>query len=549
MKYTVKYILCGLALMLGMTACVQNLDVTPKDPSINTEFEQDAIFTKIYATLANTGQQGPDGNGDVDDIDEGTSAFYRMFWELNEFPTDEGWWIYGDPGVTDLRPIAWTSTNTLVAGIYYRLYFNITLCNHFLEKASDEGQGAQQKAEVRLLRALNYSYLLDMFGSVPFTDKVNAEKKPQYSRAQLYEWLETELLDLENVLPDTRVNDYRVDKVAAQMILARIYLNAEIYTGTAQWDKAAEYAKKVIDSPYKLHTTSLGGIYTPYQELFMGDNHRVIGGNDGEGIINVYQDGVQAQTWGGSGFVICGMRDQATMLPYGSSDSWTCFRSSPELIAKFVDLTTAGTIKENEFDMPSVLKDDRAIFCSGNTGVATAEWRLTGTMSGGAEDAFFDCWSIAKWTGRYIDIAKDAIGEAVVGHEADFPDTDIPLIRVAEAYLTYAEAVFRGGAAQGMTAEDAVKALRDRAHNTEAFTLSNDFLLDEWCREFYCEGRRRTDLVRFGKFAGETADYNWEGRGGAKSGEAAKSLDKKYNVFPLPESDVVAGNLDQVDGY
>jgi hypothetical protein len=106
--------------------------------------------------------------------------------------------------------------------------------------------------------------------------------------------------------------------------------------------------------------------------------------------------------------------------------------------------------------------------------------------------------------------------------------------------LSYAEAVFRGGKAVNGTAEDAVKALRARANNTQAFTLSESFLLDEWAREFYYEGRRRTDLVRFGKFTGPTADYQWEGRGDLESGKAAKQIDAKYNVYPVPESDIVA---------
>ena len=112
--------------------------------------------------------------------------------------------------------------------------------------------------------------------------------------------------------------------------------------------------------------------------------------------------------------------------------------------------------------------------------------------------------------------------------------------------------VWQGNAVNG-TAENAIKALRDRAHNTQAFTLSESFLLDEWQREFYAEGRRRTDLVRFGQFAGETATLNWEGRGGANSGDAPKSIDKKFNIFPLPLADVTANDnlagINEANGY
>jgi len=112
-------------LLLGLVAftfasCVQDLDVVPKDPNNIQYFDQNGVFTKIYATLALTGQNGPDGNGDVEGIDEGVSAFVRMIFELNEFPTDEGWWIWGgDAGMPDLRVISWTAVNPLVSGIYY----------------------------------------------------------------------------------------------------------------------------------------------------------------------------------------------------------------------------------------------------------------------------------------------------------------------------------------------------------------------------------------------------------------------------------------------
>ena len=556
MKNLGKYLLCVAVSVFGLTSCVQDLDVEPRDENKIMDFNQDAIFSKCYATLALTGQQGPAGSGDVDDIDEGTSAFIRMVWELQEFPTDECWVGWNDPGLPEIRTMQWNSLNQLVQGLYYRFYFNITLCNHFLENAKSDysADAPNQIAEVRFLRALNYYYLLDMFGSVPFADKVNAEKKKQLTRAELYAWLENELLQVEGLLPETRANDFRVDKYAAKMLLARMYLNAEVYIGTPAWDKAAQYAKQVIDGPHKLHTTSLGGIYTPYQEMFMGDNYRVMGGANGEGLLNIYQDGVYAQCWGGSTFLVAACRDKSVYVNPGTSEGWAGFRCSPEFVAKFIPVDQTEFTLYNEFDMPGILKDDRAILCSVlNTGVAVVHPDTTITTADsirtrGNMGDFYNGWSMLKWTGRYI---ENALGEdiTVQPHNSQFPDTDVPFMRVGEAYLTYAEAVFRGAPAAGMSAEDAVKALRDRAHNAEPFQLSEQFLLDEWSREFYAEGRRRIDLVRFGKFAGPTADYHWEGRGGKTSAEGLVSLDKKFNVYPIPESDIVAGGLTQTEGY
>ena len=161
MKYT-KIFLATL-LGIGMTAC--SLDRTPLDPNTDTNFNKDAVFAKCYATFGTTGQKGPDGNGDVDGIDEGTSSFYRMFWELNEFCTDEGWWIWNDVGLADIRTQTWSASNDLVYGLYSRLNFDITLCNSFLDKTAEytDPETLAQRAEVRVLRAIRFYCLLDLF--------------------------------------------------------------------------------------------------------------------------------------------------------------------------------------------------------------------------------------------------------------------------------------------------------------------------------------------------------------------------------------------------
>ena len=542
---TIKKSFLLLALVaFTFASCVQDLDVVPNDPNNIQYFDQNGIFTKIYATLATTGQTGPDGNGDVEGIDEGVSAFVRMIFELNEFPTDEGWWIWdGDAGMPDLRVISWTSVNPLISGIYYRLYFDISLCNHFLEYAKADGAGAAQIAEVRFIRALNYYYLLDMFGSVPFALEVSDKAKPQYTRVELFNWLETELKELESALPAQRLSDYRVDKVAAELLLARMYLNAEVYTGEARWADAEKYADMVINSRYQLHMTSAEGNYSAYQEIFMGDNHRFVGGA-GEGILNIYQDGIMTRCWGGARFMCSAFRD-ANYNYFGISDTWSCFRTSPEFVAKWVDLETAATIYKDEFAMPALLGDDRAIMRSVNAG-SNDTCLLSGPANNGK---FYECWSVLKWTGRYS--TQKQGGENVAGHSPEWPDTDIPFMRVAEAYMTKAEAMY-------MQKKDADAlslintTIRARAHAKPLTSLDKGVLCDEWSREFYCEGRRRIDLVRLGFFAGPEADangYSWEGRGSAKSGEAFVPLDKKYNIFPLPASDVQVQSLKQAEGY
>lgn len=573
MKYT-KIFFAAL-LGIGMTAC--SLDRTPLDPNTDTNFNKDAVFAKCYATFGVTGQIGPDGNGDVDGIDEGTSSFYRMFWELNEFCTDEGWWIWNDVGLADIRTLTWSSSNDLVYGLYSRLNFDITLCNSFLDKTTEytDDETLAQRAEVRMLRAINFYYLLDMFYTVPFSLTVSPNKPMPITRPELFTWLETECKELESdpyiIQAGQRTNKYRVDQACAWFLLMRLYLNAEVYNesslgkrdGEPRYADAKKYAKFLIDSSYQLHgfdkateqaidlakeRTADHVYYSAYQQLFMGDNDN--NGAQDEAIFMIYQDAIHSQNWGGSRFLVSAMRD-ANYVPFGSSDTWSCFRSSPEFVYYWVDQSKASTISLNEYQMPVALGDDRAIMASKTT--AGKKMSLTGNE---AAD-FYASWSVLKFTGVYStsetttlkDVnGNDSIVEAPwtwaspVG-EPKWPDTDIPLFRLAEAYLTYAEACIRTG--EPALAVKYINHLRRRANAPEVTTLDDNALLTEWAKEFWCEGRRRTDLIRFGQFAGAFSTKTWEGH---KAGK-----DAKYNVYPIPAKDVTANEnlkgLNEEIGY
>ena len=539
---------------LGMASCVQDLNTTPIDKHSTTGFNQDALFTKIYATLATTGQQGPAGSADVAGADEGVSGFYRVMWELNEFPTDEGWWIWGDPGVGEARTMEWNGDNALVKMLYDRFIIVIMYCNHFIYNAAldvSDAKGQQQLAEVRFIRALNYWYMLDMFKYSPYLDEQKKQEMtlkgqtyyPEFkSRPELYDWLQRELRVLvgdtidaageypaQVELPDNRLQLYRIDKTAAWLLLARLYLNAEVYTGTPQWAKAKDAADHAISGPYSLYTQEKmcpdGTRFSAYQQLFMGDND--VNGAQKEAVLLIYQDGNYCQSYCGSPFVIASNRDVG-MTPWGCSMSWKCFRSSPELVYKFVNQNVAESMKFNEYEMPIQVGDDRAIFCSYVEG-NTYKWKLTG---GSASD-FYACWACPKFTAVYS--TADSLGQ-VSGSHSEWADTDIPFMRIAEAYLTKAEAMFRLGDVNGAkTLID--NSIRARAKAVPLDNLTEAKLCDEWCREFWGEGRRRTDLVRFNRFAGPKADensYQWEGRAGATS---YKSMEEKWNWFPIPSDD------------
>lgn len=111
-------------------------------------------------------------------------------------------------------------------------------------------------------------------------------------------------------------------------------------------------------------------------------------------------------------------------------------------------------------------------------------------------------------------------------------------------YLTRAEAKFRlSGDPQ--QAYDDIKVLRDRAGASTPATITERYIIDEWCREFYMEGRRRSDLVRFGLFTGD--EYVWDFKGGVAEGRGVESY---FNVYPIPADDINGNeNLTQNPRY
>ena len=535
-KLNILLITCIAA--LGFTSCVQDLNTEPINPNVVQTFDQDRIYYKIYAGIGTSGQVGPDGNGDLDG-NEGYSVFYRCIFVHNEFPTDCGWWIWRDAGVTDLNEMSWTSENEFTELLYNRMSFNVTTCNHFLDntEGKTDDKTVRQRAEVRFMRCLNYYYLLDFFGNPPFTMTVSADKPKQIEggRPALFRWVLNELLAAEDYL-DEKTEVYRVNANAARLLIARLCLNAKVYDPEEKYmtwehalDTAALYAKKVMDN----------GKYTlteHYAEMFMGDNDHNRGAC--EVIFAIPQDGDYIRSWGATSYLVC-MTRAAGMLPWGSTDKWECFRTSPEMVNVFLNGKNASTIKADETQMPALLGDDRAILC--NQAFADTEKPDSVTYKadfiGGAkygEGTFTNCWAMCKWTGCYSD-------GRTTGKHTQFVDTDVPLFRVAEAYMTYAEAMYRKG--NSTEALNTLNELRDKRHcETTLTTVDDDILLDEWLREFYCEGRRRVDLIRFGQFCGPTATKEWEGH---KVGK-----DAKYIVYPIPNKDIVANpNLIQNAGY
>ena len=458
----------------------------------------DSLYSIIFDRLVQTGSIMPSGQGDIQAFDEGSTGFYRSIWALNEYPADGGWWLWSDPGVADLQNCTWTSENSIARGAYLRMLYNLNLQNTYLAKATEWNMRPEEQAQVRFVRALTAWYLLDLFNESHFTTEPNIDCTTWISRQNLYAWLENELIDLTTVLPQTRTNLYQVDADAAKMLLARLYLNAEVYTGTAQWESAAQYAQQVMNGHHPLHATS-SGVYSPYQELFMGNNDA--NGAAEEVLFMLKQDGLTAYSYSGSLFLILATRNYGNMPDYNLSlGGWQCWRAGYRLLQAFASDAQLESQKGTEYSMPAALGDDRALFYADNN-------YPTPSMTNMYNDGFEKTWSVNKFTNRYSVDPMD--GPYTAGSSASWADTDLPLMRSAEAWLTYAEAQFRLGNAA--VALNAITQLRARANASALTNITLDIILDEWMREFHTEGRRRVDLVRFHQFASPDATRTWEG--------------------------------------
>jgi ragB/susD domain protein len=540
MKKYIKHSVFGVILALSLSACMKDLDQEPIDPDSFTEkdvfknaTEAKGALAKIYASLSLTGQKGPSGDGDIAGADEGSTGYTRMQFYLQVASTDEAIIRWSDAGVPDFHNMSWTPANTFNNAYYNRLGQQIAFANSFIDNAqalASDPEVGYYIAEARFIRAYAYYNVIDAFGKAPLVTSSKADLKPaQNTRAELFNFVESELKDLEGKLKAARANEYgRVDVVAAQALLARLYLNAKVYIGQDKYTDCITYAKKVIASSYSLNTTDANNNGTAYDELFLADNNS--NGAQNEFIFLASFDGLNTKTYGGTAFIIHGATGgNMNASSLGINDGWSGLTAPKEFVNKF------EVSARNSNNEPTAWKDKRAMFYTDGQTYENTDLKDF-TKSGYAITKFKNITST---------------GAAGKDPEKKFTDTDLPLIRLAEVYLTYAEAVLRGGTGgDRATALGYINQLRTRAYgnasgNIADSNLTLDFILDERARELYWEGLRRTDLIRYGKFTGGA--YLWSFKGGAASGVAVPDY---RNLYPIPQDARTANeNLTQNTGY
>ncbi len=523
------HLLTGFLAVLVFASCAKKLDLYPPNDLTPANTYASAagyksVLAKVYGGLATTGNAGPAGASDIQGLDEGSqSPFIRGFFNCQELPTDEAIVSWDDQTIKSFHGLSWTSSDPFLLGMYARPIYNITISNEYLREATDEklssrgisGNDAsdikKSRAEVRFLRAFNYWAMMDLFGKSTFiteADVIGTALPRQINRAELFTYIEGELKAIDTELAPAKTIEYgRVDQAAAWALLARIYLNAAVYTGTARYADAITYAKKVIGAGYVLRPN--------YPNLFLADNDK----QKDEFIYAINCDGLRTQSYGNTTFFVHAAAGD-NHNDYGVGGGWYGYRTTRAFTSLFSDLT--GNT------------DQRALF----TNLANPDITNVGIFMQGTH------------VRKFRNIRSDGLPTS--DPRRDFSDVDFPVFRLAEMYLIYAEAHLRGGAGgDAVTALDYINKLRDRAYgNTSgritAFPVNPlQFVLDERGRELYWEGHRRTDLIRYGLLT--TGTYLWPWKGGVSSGTA---VDPKYNLFPIPATNRTANpNLEQNPGY
>jgi starch-binding outer membrane protein, SusD/RagB family len=534
--------------VLIISSCLKDLDVKPLNKSVvltgnlaDDPNNMKQALGKIYASFIISGQGDNNGGTDITPGDPNFNITARALWNCQEITTDEAICGWTDVGITDFNTQTWTPTNPFITALYQRLGLTITYANDYIgnTNGSSDPDIKRYNAEARFLRALAYYYYMDLFGNPPFTtdaDGVGIFFPKQIKRDKLFTYIESELHDIQNLLGEPGYSYPQADKGSCWMLMARMYLNAKVFTksdenpdGTEMWDSCKVYCDKVIDcGAYSLATN--------YRQNFCADNDYP---QNPEMIFAFAEDGTFTQGYGGTTFIIESCSD-ATYLSakiyHGLKENtnWNGNRARIQFLNVLIDtLATYGNVPIPASDTIFAQCKDKRIFLKMKLSMDIPSPGSSGDYGIG----------VYKFTARKSN--DDTTG---IHYNTFYASTDFPIFRLADAYLMRAEA-FHNMDDDGSALPD-INLLRERAYgntsgNITVDKITDQFILDERGREFYYEAQRRTDLVRFGQFTEGT--YNWVWKGGTYEGSSTESY---RNIFPIPGDEVSANPfIKQNDGY
>ena len=529
-----------------MISCVNDLDTLPLDKTEpiseyvygNSEEAYLAGLTRLYFQFVTNDLT------DMQPMDGGASELIRAFWSVQETTTDEAKCSWeNDAWVRALNTNTWTGVqNDAIYAVYVRTLQGVAFVNEYLrqttpDKLASRGVSADLaakiqtfRAEARFIRAYLYWIALDCFGNVPFT----TEDSPfggtyfpsQAPRAQIFDYCVGELQALladDSPMMEARALYPRADKGSAAGLLARMYLNAKVYTGVDMSLEAKALCEDIFAMGYQLCPS--------YADLFRGDNGQNASAR-GEFLWAVDYDNDNINSYGGTTYILSASMASTDITdssrPNGQVNGWAGLRVPYEFVSKYFDVSgqdyTTGTYQVSD-------KRGEIFYIKGRS-----------ESMEGALYSFMNGWTCLKFN----NIPSGETNQSYLPQSATMSNSnvDFPMIRLAEIYLIYAEVCMNLGVPD--EAQPYIHALATRAGVASPSEITPDFLLAERARELLWEAHRRTDLIRFGLY--HTADLLWPYKGGDSYAGAA--FPAYRCIFPLPPTELATNTaLVQNPGY
>lgn len=615
------------ATALGFSACVGDLDREPTNPNEITDVSgnMDECFADIYLNFSTFGAAG---NSPVSGFDGGMASFQRALFIAEEIPTDEASWLWDPSSFGTLNYGKVVPTVDAVFGFYSRLMINITLCNQFIQSADNgtfkaaEGESAEafEKRKAEYKRQANilwggcYYYMLSFYDKIPYADENTTlgTLPTQLSRAEVYDKVTSKLEEIvASYNGSDKVAYGFVGLDAAEAILAKIYLNGEVFAGHADYDKCYRHCDNIIK---RLGNGGFEGtgLAQSYNGLFGADNDKYVLGNGGsdsnEIIWSLAQDKVNLISWSGASFLIAGWIgtngvEVTTPMPTqdanldgktfeeGKNLRYYKYYADAKDYADAKNSWDSSDLKDWQRNISETINNIHYSFDPKATGCISQQWYNAGDgwkcmvarksfvrkfewndpQMSESDDVRVSNWQTSKhgftaenkslvgddWgkngyiTPKYSNWAYNDLPDNSINYAGSPEPTvqvggDYAVIRLAEIYLTAAEAILNGGGGSEAEALQYVNYIRRRAygdHNHDWASLSMQDLRDERCRELYQENVRRTDLIRWNQWC---TGYTWEWKGGMPNGT---NLPEYTKLYPIPSRVMSSSNFEQTTGY